>query len=411
MTSTGSSRVRAAARAAAAQVLDTLADPASTAGGPQWADLSLSNGFPGVSLAFSGSTPRRPDHVARAHGHLTRAITSLAGGEHPPAGGYSGPGAVAFAVLIAHRATGGYHSALTQLDEHQRSLVRSALPALTDAPLATNGVFEVVRGMAGIGRYLLARRDSSAAELDMVLRYLVALTQGDLLHQGHRVPRWWTPAPPTPGQRDELPDGHLNLGLSHGVSGPLALLALAWRDGVRVEGQREALESLVGLLRRWATEDRDGIRWPGYLTLEHWAAGPGRKVPRQRPSWCYGAPGMTRAVQLAALALDRSDWHDLAHRSLLPLLALPLDSWGIDAPGLCHGWSGVLHLMGLIGEHLHDERLARVRDELAVRLLADLPNRADEPGFLEGAAGIALALDAYAEGRALSGWDMPLLVS
>jgi hypothetical protein len=171
------------------------------------------------------------------------------------------------------------------------------------------------------------------------------------------------------------------------------------------------LESLAGLLWRWVAEDQAGIHWPGYLSLDHWAAGPARKVPRQRPSWCYGTPGVARAVQLAALALDRSDWHDLAHRSLLPLLALPLGAWEIDGPGLCHGWSGALHVLGLLNEHLHDERLARVRDELAVRVLTDLPHGTDEPGFLEGAAGTALALDAYAEGRALSGWDMPLLVS
>ncbi|MFE7120513.1 hypothetical protein ACFU99_34305 [Streptomyces sp. NPDC057654] len=40
-----------------------------------------------------------------------------------------------------------------------------------------------------------------------------------------------------------------------------------------------------------------------------------------------------------------------------------------------------------------------------------VPQGADVPAFLEGAAGTALALDAYAEGGAVAGWDMALLVT
>ncbi|MFI9306736.1 lantibiotic dehydratase [Streptomyces triculaminicus] len=56
--------------------------------------------------------------------------------------------------------------------------------------------------------------------------------------QGARgpVPGWW--AGHSPGtDADAYPEGHLNLGLAHGAPGILAFLALAWRQGCRVDGQ------------------------------------------------------------------------------------------------------------------------------------------------------------------------------
>ena len=42
----------------------------------------------------------------------------------------------------------------------------------------------------------------------------------------------------------------IDVGLSHGVAGPLALLALAAREGIEVAGQREAVAELGGWLVR-----------------------------------------------------------------------------------------------------------------------------------------------------------------
>jgi hypothetical protein len=417
-----------------ARVLDRLAAPAETAaatGIPEdvsddgrawslWDDLSLAGGHPGVSLAFSGTAPRGPQHAERAHRHLLRAQARARGAAHPPAGIYSGPGALAMAILVAHRATGGYDNALRGLDAYQRRLVRAAVPGLASGPMATNGAFETVRGLAGIGRYLLARGSSCQEELVLLLDCLIAMT-ADADHRGRRVPRWWALAAPARGQEPQFPDGHLNLGLSHGVSGPLALLSLAWSQGVRTDGHREAIESLAGLLTRWAVSDGPGVRWPGYLTLEEWTRGRVTRPRSHRPSWCYGAPGVSRALQLAAVALDRADWHAAVRASVLSLLAEPRERWGVEDGALCHGWGGLLHLFGLLNEHLADERLARAADGIAALLTGAFdeqapfgyrfPHRADLSGFLDGAAGIALALDAYAQGTTTAGWDMALLVA
>ncbi|MGW4650144.1 lanthionine synthetase C family protein [Kitasatospora sp. NPDC004289] len=441
MTTPDRADLRERAGAVSAAVLDRLADPVATAaataipdeaaeggrGENVWAELTLGSGSPGLAIAFSGGAWPAEARAARAHAYLGQATRAVAEGGTVASGIFKGPGALAFAVLLAHRATGGYVSALHRLDDYQRELVRTALPAVTDAPLTTIGHYEVVRGMTGVGRYLLARAEVCGPELEAVLGYLIGLSLGEVEHRGHRVPRWWSLDAPRTGSEAEFPDGHLNLGISHGVAGPLALLALAWRQGVRLPGQAEAIEADAALLARWAVRDARGPYWPPHLTLRQYLAGPEAfDAPPGWPSWCYGAPGVSRAVQLAGLALDRPEWTGLARRSVERLLTTPLDTWGLHDHALCHGWAGALHQLGRLNEEFGEERIERVRDQLAARLVSSFDPAlpfgyrftmtkadygSDVSGYLDGAAGVALALDSYATRGTDSGWDMPLLLS
>ncbi|MEV1006000.1 lanthionine synthetase LanC family protein [Streptomyces sp. NPDC049881] len=394
-------RHRDQARTVAARIRGTLADPAGTA----------PDGAPGVSLAFSGS-PIGGAEYAR----LARRYLDLAGTAPAPAatGAHDGHGTPAFALLVAHRATGDHFGALERLDAHHRRLARAATARPPGAPGTPFGALD---GLTGTGRYLLARGDASAPELHAVLAHLITLSRQTIRHRGRTVPAWWS-----------APTGRLHLGLAHGITGPLALLALAHRAGTVLDGQREAVENLVGLLTDWAVPQGDGILWPAHLTLDDWAAGPRHLSPAPNPpTWADGAPGMARAVQLAALALDRPDWHALAHRALLPLITQEPEKWGLDDPGIRYGWSGVLHITGLLGAHLDDHRLPLLQDEIASVVLAHHDPRArfgyrfprpggppaDLSSFLDGAAGVCLALDSYASGGgpAARGWDMALLLT
>ncbi|MFE0821468.1 lanthionine synthetase LanC family protein [Streptomyces sp. NPDC058847] len=144
------------------------------------------------------------------------------------------------------------------------------------------------------------------------------------------------------------------------------------------------------------------------------------------PAWCYGAPGVSRALQLAGRALGRADFSDLARASVDRLLVLPRSAWGIDDHALCHGWAGALHLLGRLDEAWQDPRLAELRDAIAAELVSafdpalpfglrftmtKVPFGSDVSGYLDGAAGVALALDSYATAGTPADWDMPLMLA
>src|SRR5262249_9549675 len=151
----------------------------------------------------------------------------------------------------------------------------------------------VVTGLAGLGRYLLAAGPDQRPALEEALTALVRLTE-PIPVADRAVPGWWVRQGPGPGPGGVVPaQGIFDLGMAHGIGGPLALLAVAARQGVRVAGQAEA----IGRIGRWliarVARDEWGPYWPTSIGFRAELRGePG--TPPTRAAWCYGTPGVAR---------------------------------------------------------------------------------------------------------------------
>lgn len=434
---------RARAVAVVADLAERLADPGlvaerasapdntrSVPGGPRipiWDPMSMTDGYPALALLYAELAHTDSAYRWVAHDYLTRAAAVAA--QAQTVGLYSGYVALAFAASRAARRPGEYAKLLAPIDEHLAAWVPARLrPEWERIEAGRAGTtflaYDVIGGVTGLGRHLLDRDVESARPIvEEILTYLVALAE-PFAGEPAALPGWWVPETPH-GEPVDGYGGHGNLGLAHGVAGPLALLALAWQAGVRVPGQDEAMERIAGWMLDWHRIDEGGAYWPGWVQREDLAVR-SSDLPRGRSAWCYGVPGVARALQLAGMALDRPEWHRFAVEALRGTLTLPDERHGVQDAGLCHGWTGLLHLTRLVARDADDAELAGAADRLADRALdmydpqAPFGFRAatqqegetlDQPGFLEGAAGIALALHAYADDRpTASGWDAALLV-
>lgn len=386
---------------------------------PVWDDLSLSSGYPGVSLAYVGGAAVDRRRLMQAHAYLATAATAVneqaRSGRATAAGMYMGSGALAFATLAAHQAGGGYAKALESLDNAVAREARRIAESISASPMISLADIDITRGLSGMGRYLLARYRTD--DLRTVLSYFVELSK-DREIDGVQVPGWWASGGPILGPApDEFQSGHLNLGLAHGICGPLALLSLAHRAGITVEGHEAAIEYIVRTILDQALTDEWGMYWPNVVSLDDWRARADTdmtgKRARTRPSWCYGVAGISRSLQLAAHALGRAEWRAVAKKSLISLTAIPLDDLGFDDASFCHGWAGLLHIVRMCNQEYADERLEKYTHALARRVvelfdedapfafrgsMLNVPMGVDSSGLLEGATGIALALELYAEG-------------
>ncbi|GAA4847339.1 lanthionine synthetase C family protein [Saccharopolyspora rosea] len=371
---------------------------------PPWGPIGLGEAHTGVAVLYAELAHHDPALRRVAHAHLSRA--AAAAEQCPPGGLFGGLASLAHAAALTRRSERDYATLLDQLDDRITRQLRDLLAAESarlDAgrPGARMDHYDTVNGASGLGRYLLLRGNSEL--LGEVLRYLVRLSRPLDTPTG-AVPGWWI-----------ADSGRVDLGLSHGICGPLALLALAWEERCRVPGQREAIELIAEQLLGWRTER--GL-WPA--TAE---SPPGTEMT----AWCYGTPGVARALYLAGRALRRQDWCAAAVTGLATALDLP--DPGITDCSLCHGWSGVLRITQLMTDDSGDPRLAAHLPRLATEVVAAhdpahpfgfayrrrFPDPAHRPaphraGFLEGAAGIALALHSFSAGAA-SRWDSALLVS
>ena len=173
-----------------------------------------------------------------------------------------------------------------------------------------------------------------------------------------------------------------------------------------------ALHLLLGHLDTWVQDGPAGPWWPETLTLHDVAAGRPHHGGPARPSWCYGTPGLARAGQLAALALGDRPRQEFFEHALDRCLSDPVQLARINDAGLCHGWAGLYQSTWRAAADATSPALAAHLPRLRAALAANANPGTEDPGFLDGTAGTALALmTALTDTAPATGWDTCLLIA
>ncbi len=262
--------------------------------------------------------------------------------------------------------------------------------------------------------YLLHQHDGDDL-LREVLSYLVRLAVEPVIVDDQRLPGWWTGNGPADQPAHDWPGGHSNLGLAHGIAGPLALLASALTRGIIVTGHVVAVQRICAFLNQWRCGTSSRPWWPGMISPNEWRNRTVDQPGPQRPSWCYGTPGLARAQQLAALALGDPQRQRHAEDALAGCLADEEQLAQLGDVSLCHGWAGLVQTARRAAADAgSDSELAALLPRLHTRfeqhLYGQRPPTGD--GMLEGATGIALTRQAIADDASpASRWDACLLVA
>ncbi|MFE1755525.1 lanthionine synthetase C family protein [Streptomyces anandii] len=393
---------------------------------PMWEPLSLAYGFPGVTLLYAELGHHDPYFRDVAHEYLRAAAPHAI---RAPVGGglYSGLTSFAFSARIAAHRPKDYSvlraRADTRVGNFASQYSSQYKRALADGSQARAfHSFDVINGMSGVGRHLLRSGPEQTSAVKAILEYLIELTVPRSRHDG-LLPGWWVDHGMNIGE--DIPGGHGNFGLAHGVSGPLGVLSLAWHQGHQSDNARAAIHRMAEWLLQWRQTDSHGVFWPTGITLPQLAGG--ASVTATRPSWCYGTPGIANALRLAGKALGEDLWVDTAHDAVRAAAARSRATPVLEQPGLCHGLSGLL--FGL--ETFRRERPCALLDEAVESTVREIEGRynpdtpfgftvpqevsglqLDHVGFLDGVAGMLLALWAYATGeQPRSGWDAALVMS
>jgi hypothetical protein len=372
-------------------------------------DPTLGSGTAGLSVSLahlvsSSSDPRLTD---QAMAWLDHAVAHL-GSTHYPASLLSGGLGVAWAV--AHL-EGFFFDAEEDLNADFDLQVAEALPHL-----ARTFDYDLVTGLSGIGIYALERGPRGHHLLARVVDHL-----HDLATPESPGLTWFTPPNRvTPSLLREAPEGYTNLGLAHGMPGPIALLARTVEAGVALERALPLLEGAVAWLM--AQEDPQGASsFPN-------AVGPGLQPTSSRIAWCYGDLGISIALLSAGRRVTRPAWCDAALRIARRAANRTGADAGVKDAGFCHGAAGSAHLFNRLSQATGDALLQEAALHW-LRITLDLrrpgegiggyapwrPKPSPEvpaphhPGLLEGAAGVALVLQAAMHDQEPI-WDRALAV-
>lgn len=365
------------AREALAAIEEVLA-----AGPP--ADPSLSRGAAGVALfwgyrAFAAAEEGDRVTLERAGQHLESALDAASAGVAArPLDASLAEGFTGVAWVFENLGDGG--------EQGTEDVEAALLEALSRSPW--RGDHDHLSGLVGLGVYALERaleRGRTACLSQVVIRL------AELAEERPEGLAWRTPPQRIPAAHG-APRGYDNLGMAHGVPGVIALLAAAVEAGVEGGTARRLLGGAVP----WVLAQDTAEGFPLWV-------GPGIAPPVATQAWCHGDPGVAAALRLAGRATGEPGWTGAA----LAIGRRAAARGHLAHLGLCHGTAGVAHILARLGE----EEAARERWEALLSAApAEIAGAAEGSGFLDGAAGLGLALLA-ATSAVEPAWDRALLLS
>jgi hypothetical protein len=242
---------------------------------------------------------------------------------------------------------------------------------------------------------------------------MLTVLTGIISEPGER-PGWFIP-PPQVTDTPASPSGEAVTGIAHGIAGPVAFLAAAAAAGMTVDRQGEAVHVAANWLVRW----RCAGTWPPAITGAELASGIPDPMPGRRDAWCYGTPGIARALIMAGHALRDRDLIRAARNALDFMAEREARNWDAAGPTVCHGYSGVLLSTMRDADAIAACAAERVVAAFNPRFRYEFRHEsdsipADRPGLLTGAAGIALALADYSAlpcPAVPTPWDAALLLA
>ncbi|MGX5210402.1 lanthionine synthetase C family protein [Streptomyces violaceus] len=371
-----------------------------------WYPPSVCSGQAGSALLHLYAASAGLSSLDTAFHHIREAVAATAIEPLRSPGLFAGTSGLALTLNECVRVEPRFRPSLDRLHEQLADQVLS-----TEYPRAERTVsdidYDLITGAAGVLAYLSSveeptERMREAAE--RLLDYLIWLAGPA---RTPATPHRWllTPDvyPPLPHYRQKWPHGYLNLGLSHGMPGVAAALAVAWRAGMHRPGHRAAIDTLTSWIVAQRTSDEHGPVWPDGTGVSADGAEVAHACVGDQLAWCYGTAGVAGALLTVAECLGLDHLRDLAVEAFEAVLHRTVKTHPLS-PTLCHGQAGLLMLCLELAPWSAAARAAlpRLTEELLDHadparplLFADQDEPGvlvDDPTLLTGATGVALTL-------------------
>jgi lantibiotic biosynthesis protein len=263
--------------------------------------------------------------------------------------------------------------------------------------------YDLISGLTGFGVYFLERwpRPPARQAIEKILIHLERFaetsdcgitwrSQPDLLPDSEKA---------------KCRDGYYNIGVAHGIPGIICLLSQISELELPPDRCQRLLDGAVSWLITHQLPTAAKSRFSSWVI-------PGEAPEPSRLGWCYGDLGIAAVLLQVARQGGKIEWQTAACELLDHCLARTEKQSDVHDAPLCHGAAGVAHIFNRIYqsegvERCREAAVAWYRRALVMRQSGSgvggfasltVPDPSQpvvweaNPGFVDGAMGVALAL-------------------
>lgn len=322
--------------------------------------------------------------------------------------GFSG---YVYALKLLPKRSKEYSKLLETLETILVSLTRDRLSEIKKSNKVKEEYIDVIQGVSSVGKYFLSK-DKLTSNQELLLKGVLNYLAGVINNKPTIYPEYM----PNEKLKRKFPNGYINLGVAHGILGPLYVLALGFKK-FNMPEYLISLKKGLSYYEKTFQTNKIGkiIGWNGRVSAEVES-----EKFEYNLSWCYGSLGMARVLYNISKIIDIPKLQELAtdvfHSSIYYL-----NSSEILNNAICHGRSGIMLLFNLmyldtgesqfkaISDNLFKEIVNKATDSEYIFVERDIYFRGvnyDEVieyidfGLLNGVSGIVLALMAQRTGNA-----------
>ncbi|ATY57361.1 TPA: lanthionine synthetase C family protein [Staphylococcus argenteus] len=358
---------------------------------------TLSHGIPGIILfldAYQKVFDINTEQIV--YKFVMKLAPYLQNGQYNNSlfGGLSG---IAFSMDIASQNGRNYQKILNNIDDVIVNEIESDIDQILQEPLNPLN-YDTISGLAGIGRYLLNRIDVSDKNVKALKSILTYFKNIQYSQNSWVVPQ---ESQFLESDKNYFTQGNINLGLAHGVLGPMSLFALCVIKGITIENHQHILKDMYKYImdEKFSSNDRWLQRYDLISERNHFNY--------IRNGWCYGNTGVMTTLFLIGQALQDDEIIQMSKKVMLQVVNDKDEN--LISPTICHGLSSQILMLTIMNLYFELNEVSDYINELINKLMSHYKEdhlvnfidinennegvfKSEKVGLLEGEIGVYLTL-------------------